>query len=975
MELNDFERYQHLLTHINLPETALAQYPELTTGQIKKVDVFPEEEQWHIYLSFSKPISIYAYDLLLKQLSYTFEPIAHISLMIHTDDLSEHLLYFQDYWKWILHNPKLHSHYLFLKTLSQCPWEIKDQHLIFYVPIPSLVTQSFNHNWSGQLQQLFAQFSFFFSKISFELKEVHEIEYNKPIDEIPLKSKNTNKRSTSPPSPKKNRQQDVIFGKKLSQTEPTVLMSDIQEEERSIAIEGSIFDIEIRPLKSGRKLLLLKITDYTSSFLLKKFLTEQEEPAVLELQKGMWVKARGSIQEDNFLQDLIMNVHDLVKVSRKKRIDDYSDDPYQKRIELHAHTNMSTMDAITPAKELIAQAADWGHRAIAITDHENVQAFPEAYEAAQKHDIHVIYGLEAQVVDDGVPIVYHPTHINLSEATYVVFDVETTGLSAVYHQIIELAAVKMYKGNIIDRFEAFINPGHKLSPETIQLTGITDDMLKDADSEVDVLKRFIEFSTDSILVAHNASFDIGFLNQAYLKHQLPETELPVIDTLELSRFLNPDVKSHRLNTLCKKYHIPLEHHHRAIYDAEATAQLAWILIQEAIQEHEITHHNMFTEHIGLEDTYKRARPFHVTILTKTQAGLKNLFKLVSLSNIDYFYRVPRIPRSILVQYREGLLLGSACQQGELFELMMQKGYEAAKERASFYDFIEIMPPEVYGNLMAKGLIQTPDDLLNILTKLVQMGHELNIPVIATGNVHYLNPEEKIYREILVHSLGEGNPLNRSPLPDVYFRTTQEMLEAFHFLDEKIAKEVVIEAPHQLISSIETIEPIKKDLYTPKIPGAEEQIRTLSYKKAHEYYGDPLPDMVQARLEKELDSIIGNGFSVIYLISQKLVEKSLHDGYLVGSRGSVGSSFVATMTGITEVNPLPPHYRCPKCCYTEFFEDGSYGSGYDLPQKNCPKCDAVLYKDGQDIPFETFLGFHGDKVPDIDLSATRCLLKR
>ncbi|MDN6569044.1 MAG: PolC-type DNA polymerase III, partial [Tetragenococcus halophilus] len=523
-------------------------------------------------------------------------------------------------------------------------------------------------------------------------------------------------------------------------------------------------------------------------------------------------------------------------------------------------------------------------------------------------------------------------------------------------------------GNVEDSFEEFIDPGHSLSSTTVNLTGITDEMVKGSKSEEEVLQAFEQFSEGCVLVAHNASFDMGFLNMSYKRNNIAEAPNPVIDTLELARYLYPEFKRFGLGVLTKKFGVSLEQHHRAVYDAEATGHLAWIFVKEAMEKHEMYLHKDLNRHVGSANSIKAARPFHASILVKNQKGLKNLFKLISMSNVKYFHdKQPRIPRSELVKFREGLMIGTACDKNEVFVAMMQKGYEEAKELAKFYDYIEVMPKAVYAPLIEQELIKNEKDLEDIIGKLVSIGEELDKPVVASGDVHYINDEEAIYRKILINSMGGANPLNRHTLPDVHFRTTDEMLTEFQFLGNEKAKEIVVDNPNQLNDNCEVVIPVKDKLYTPKIPGSEEEITNLSYSQAKKLYGDPLPEIVEKRLEKELESIIGNGFSVIYLISQKLVLKSNKDGYLVGSRGSVGSSLVATMTGITEVNPLSPHYYCPECQYSEFYEDGSYGSGFDMPEKDCPKCGTRLKKDGHDIPFETFLGFNGDKVPDIDLN--------
>lgn len=467
------------------------------------------------------------------------------------------------------------------------------------------------------------------------------------------------------------------------------------------------------------------------------------------------------------------------------------------------------------------------------------------------------------------------------------------------------------------------------------------------------------------MVAHNASFDMGFLYVAYKKYGIDQTHA-TIDTLELARMLHPEMKNHRLNTLAKKFNIELTQHHRAIYDTEATAYLLTHLLKEA-DDKGILYHDQLNDYVGTGDSYKRSRPTHCTLLAKDQEGLKNLFKLVSASHINYFYRVPRIPRSLLQRHRKGLLVGSGCDKGEVFEAVMQKSMEEVERTAQFYDYLEVHPKEVYQPLIDRELIRDEWNLEDIIRKLVKVSRKLDKPLVATGNVHYLDETDAIFRQVLIGSQGGANPLNRSTLPKVHFRTTNEMLDAFDFLGEETARELVVDNSLKIADMIDVVKPIKDELYTPKIEGADEEVRELSYTMARSIYGDDLPEIVEARIEKELKSIIGHGFAVIYLISHKLVKKSLDDGYLVGSRGSVGSSLVATLTEITEVNPLPPHYVCRKCKKSEFFDDGSVGSGFDLKDKECPDCGIPYKKDGQDIPFETFLGFKGDKVPDIDLN--------
>ena len=762
---------------------------------------------------------------------------------------------------------------------------------------------------------------------------------------------------------------------KLDKAEVTPMI-EVNTEENRLVFEGVVFDVEHKVTRTGRVLINFKMTDYTSSFSMQKWIRNEEEAQKFDIiKKNSWLRVRGNVEVNNFTRDLTMNVQDVQEVVHYERKDLMPEG--ERRVEFHAHTNMSTMDALPEVEEIVGTAAKWGHKAVAITDHGNVQSFPHGYKAAKKAGIQLIYGMEANIVEDRVPIVYNEVEMDLSEATYVVFDVETTGLSAIYNDLIQVAASKMYKGNIIAEFDEFINPGHPLSAFTTELTGITDDHVKNAKPLVQVLKEFQEFCKDTVLVAHNASFDVGFMNANYERHSLPKITQPVIDTLEFARNLYPEYKRHGLGPLTKRFGVALEHHHMANYDAEATGRLLFIFIKEVAEKHGVTNLARLNLDLISPDSYKRARVKHATIYVKNQVGLKNIFKLVSLSNTQYFEGVPRIPRTVLDAHREGLILGSACTEGEVFDAVVSQGVDAAVEVAKYYDFIEVMPPAIYAPLIAKEQVKDMEELQTIIKSLIEVGARLGKPVLATGNVHYIEPEDEIYREIIVRSLGQGAMINRTighgeaaqpaPLPKAHFRTTNEMLDEFAFLGEDLARKIVIENTNALAEIFEPVEVVKGDLYTPFIEQAEETVAELTYKKAFEIYGNPLPDIVDLRIEKELTSILGNGFAVIYLASQMLVQRSNERGYLVGSRGSVGSSFVATMIGITEVNPLSPHYVCGQCQYSEFITDGSYGSGFDMLDKDCPNCGHKLSKNGQDIPFETFLGFDGDKVPDIDLN--------
>ena len=973
MSLNKSELFQTLLKQANLPLTEENQ-EWFKQGEVKSVTVYKKEKVWSIVLKFPNILPFSLFNHLKNSIEQAFHTICTVDLTIQTTDpvVTEEKV--KQYFQYACKESGVDSP-ICNKAFEEGYPVLQGNQYVFVID-QELAKEKYENEFLPMISESYKKAGFperFLIKPLVDTKASEEKliefqqqkeeddqimaeEYTKLFESVEKKREEAGYKKTNGP---------IKLGRAIPANEDVSQMIDINEEERRVTLEGYIFDAEIRELRSGRKLLIFKITDYSSSFTCKRFSNNEQDEAIFDLLKpGLWVKVRGSIQEDTFMRDLVMNAQDITQTFHESRKDTYPED--EKRVEFHAHTNMSQMDAIPSASSLVELAAKWGHKAIAITDHAVGQSFPEAHSAGKKNGIKVNYGLEINLVDDGVPIAYNEADINLSDATYVVFDVETTGLSAIYDSIIELAGVKMHKGNVIEEFQEFIDPGHPLSDTTVQLTGITDEMVRGSKTEKEVLMAFQAFTEDTILVAHNASFDMGFLNTAYKKHDLKESVLPVIDTLEFSRFINPTFKSHRLNTLAKRFGVNLEQHHRAIYDAQTTGHLLWIFVKKAIEDHNIENHKELNLFMDRGDAYKRSRPSHATVWAKSQEGLKNLFKLISGSLVDYFYRVPRIPRSFLEKHREGLIVGSGCANGEVFEAMMQKGYEEAKEKASYYDYIEVMPKEVYQDLIERELVRNADDLEDIIKNIIKLGDELSKKVIATGNVHYLHPEDSIYRDILLETQKSFKKTDKNP--EVHFRTTDEMMKSFAFLGKEKAKEIVIDNTQLLNDEIdEDISPVKQELYTPKLEGAEEDIRNMSYDKARSLYGDPLPEIVEARIEKELDSIIGNGFAVIYLISQKLVHKSVEDGYLVGSRGSVGSSFVATMTGITEVNPMPPHYRCDDCQYSEFFTEGEIGSGFDLPEKACPDCSANLSRDGQDIPFETFLGFKGDKVPDIDLN--------
>lgn len=736
-------------------------------------------------------------------------------------------------------------------------------------------------------------------------------------------------------------------------------ISSIDETSEIVSVTGDVFKVEMIETKTGKKILIFNITDYTSSITVKFFLNPKNGEKIMEdAVEGEYLKVVGEVIYDPFIKELIIKGKDLQKLSKSFKMDNAS----QKRVELHLHTQMSAMDGITPAGELVKRAAKWGHKAIAITDHGVVQAYPEAMEVGKKNNIKILYGIEAYYVDDGVPIVSNSKKISLDD-TYIAFDLETTGLSSSNDSIIEIGAVKIKNGYETEYFSSFVNPGIKIPYRIVELTGINDEMVKDADDIGVVLRKFKEFVGDAVLAAHNANFDISFVKSSAEKIGI-EFNNPVLDTIPLCKYMYPELKRYKLNIVCKHLNISLENHHRAVDDAGAAAKIMLKCFEELKDKGIFDTLALNCDYLGSVDI-KKLPSYHIIILVKNMIGLKNLYKLVSKSNLDYFYKKPRMPKSVIEQYREGLILGSACEAGELYKAILEgKTDFELKKIIKFYDYLEIQPLGNNQFLINNGKVKGIEELQNINKSICTLGDEMGIPVAATCDVHFMDPKDEVFRKILMYGQKFSDAENQPPL---YFRTTEEMLEEFSYLGDKLAHKVVIDNTIKIADMIENVKPIPDETFPPKIEGAEEDIKTITMSRAHELYGEILPEIVEVRLQKELNSIINNGYAVLYLIAQKLVAKSISDGYLVGSRGSVGSSFVATMSGITEVNGLPPHYLCPNCKHSEFIEDGSVASGVDLDDKICPICGVSMNKEGFDIPFETFLGFEGDKEPDIDLN--------
>lgn len=763
----------------------------------------------------------------------------------------------------------------------------------------------------------------------------------------------------------------IIMGRDPIKDEP-IKIKNTRTEGEKVVIQGEIFNIEEREIKGDRYIVSFDITDGSDSTTVKFFTDKSAydcDGGIKSALKGAYVKVKGEVQYDKYAKEIVIMSRNIVKADRPPARMDTSE---EKRVELHLHTTMSTMDAVTGMKEYVKRAAKWGHKAIAVTDHGVVQAYPEAMDAAEANNIKVIYGVEAYLIDDLGEVVTNPKGQSFDDE-YVVFDIETTGLNKEKCKIIEIGAVKIRNREIVDRYSTFIDPGEKLSDEIVDLTNITDDMLEGQRPIETVLPEFLDFVGDDVLVAHNASFDTGFVRIKAEELGIEYRKNTILDTLELSRTLLKELKKHKLDVVAKHLGVSLEGHHRAVNDAEATAEI-FLKLVDMLEENGVKNVDDINIYSSRTVNYSKLKSYHTIILVKNLKGLRNLYELISMSHLEFYHKQPRIPKTRLMQHRDGLIVGSACEAGELYRALLDmKPKEQIENIVGFYDYLEIQP--VGNNMFMIDSDRVPavnsvDDIKNFNRKIVQLGEEYNKPVVATCDCHFIDPEDSVYRKILMYAKGFEDAENQPPL---YFRTTEEMLREFYYLGEEKAREIVITNTNLIADEIENIKPVPDGTFPPKIEGAEEQIQQIAMDKAHSIYGDPLPPIVEQRLDKELKSIIKNGFSVMYIIAQKLVWKSNDDGYLVGSRGSVGSSFVANMTGITEVNALPPHYVCPNCKYSDFESEEVHkvfmqgGSGVDMPDKACPKCGTMMKKDGHDIPFETFLGFDGDKEPDIDLN--------
>jgi len=767
---------------------------------------------------------------------------------------------------------------------------------------------------------------------------------------------------------KKKEEDKLILGKEIKGD--AIPIKEISEDMGAVIVCGEAFDIDSRELPSGKILYTFNIADTSSAYAVKLFADKKQLPALKDgIRKNAFLKIRGRVRYDTFAKEEVLMASDIEKAVPVVR----SDDAEEKRIELHLHTKMSTMDGVSSAQDLVSTAIRWGHKAIAITDHGNIQAFPDAMNTAVKfgkdgsveeHKIKVIYGVEAYIVNDSVPITFGDTDMSY-DGDFVVFDIETTGLRPQNDGITEIGGVKVSAGKVTEVFNTFVNPGKPIPENIVHLTGITDAMVADAPAEDKAVADFLNFAKGCVLVAHNAGFDTSFIKAVARKNNL-KFDNAYIDTLELARTLVKDVKNHKLNTLTKHFDIKLENHHRACDDAAATAEV-FLKLVELLKEKGIETVSRTNSALAGETDLKSKKSYHATLLVRDYTGLKNLYHLISKSSMEYFYKRPIMPKSLIEQYREGILVGSACEAGELYRAVLESGAddrEKIDEIVKFYDYLEIQPLGNNKFMIANGTVSSEEDLKYLNKQIIDLAKRSGKIIVAAGDVHFLNPEDEVYRRILMAGKGFSDADDQAPL---YLRTTDEMLAEFDYLGDELARELVIENPEKIADMVDYIIPIPTETAPPIIDGSDEELREMTYNTAKSIYGDPLPDIVRERIDVELSSIIDNGYSVMYIIAQKLVKKSNSDGYLVGSRGSVGSSLVAFFSGITEVNSLPPHHVCPKCKHSEFIQDGSVGSGFDLPEKKCPVCGEMMKNDGHDIPFETFLGFGGGKEPDIDLN--------
>ena len=1043
-------------------------YQYFYDAKITKIKVNPKTNTWNIFIEKDKLLPIEIYEELENKKMNLDSNAENIEIIYKLKEIDNNL--YLDYYNFFL--PFLEQE-LKVIELYKDSLKIENDNLILIATtnieknrlnkaLPKLEKLLSKVGYDKEINVELRKEENILEEIQKELEpvELKETKKNEKVEE--LKEKKTYRRSPKDPN--------AIIGNGIK--EEPLKIKTLLGEDNNVVIECQVFGVDIRDTKSDYKIITLKVTDFSDSIYTKLFIRDEEvfKTITKEIKEGNWYKIRGYTKNDQFSHELVLNARDIVKIDKKE--DAIKDLAEEKRVELHTHTKMSQMDGLCDEEEVVKQAMSWGHKAIAITDHNGVQAFPHVFNLVTSHNknlkegqepFKVIYGTELLMIDDRVDIVTRPNDKVLLEQEYVVFDFETTGFNAGgADSIIEIGAVKIKDGHIIERYDELINPGKELPKKIVELTNITDEMLKDKDNEENAIKRFIKWFGDLPMVAHNAKFDVSFLEMAYKKYDLGTFNNTVIDTLELSRTMDSNYARHSLSALVKRYEVPWDEdaHHRGDYDAEGTALVFWKMIKK-LDNLNIEKMNEMDKLVSKDNIHKFGRGYHINILCKNKQGLKNLFKMVSLANTTYLYKTPRILRSVVEELREGLLIGSGCYESEIFIEARSKSDDELSNLIRFYDYVEVQPLECYNHLIQSGDFTNNEELKQNIEKIIRVTEEAGKLMVATGDVHHIKREDKIYREIIVNQKVPGggrHPLARGgikEIPSNHFRTTNEMLEDFNFLDQETAYRIVIENPNKVADLCDIVEVIIDTggiPFSPRVKSDDGKeyldcptvVTDLVYTKAEEWYGNPLPYAIEERIStelygdvafkaieerhkddnkrtkeyketihkelhdelikgkdnvvklveeyikstteeelskeeldkkvnKSLGGVIGGGFDPIYLIAQRLVKHSNDDGYLVGSRGSVGSSFVATMMGITEVNPLSAHYRCDKCKMSIFEDEegnsfgATYSSGYDLPDKECPNCHIPMIKDGQDMPFATFLGFNADKVPDIDLN--------
>ena len=1026
------DKLQLLLNQIKIDDSKRNSFKN---GKLNKIVCNKAKDKYVFCLSLNTPLPLNLYEEFNQKLKQRFN-VKSIKSQISTISFDIDLL--TDYYIHFLENYSKEAP--LLKTFVNIPLKLDDDNLLI-----ELTNKAEEMKFNSIKKPLEKDLN----NAGFKIKVITKIDEEKAQE---LREEIEKEKTKIIPKITEKKESPFIMGKEI--TDETTPINLITFEMDNVTVDAKVFGIDIfESSKSNFKIITLKLTDGTDSMYCKIFCREDDEFNKYKkaLKEGKYYIIRGYTKNDKYSGEIVLNARDINVSMKEDKV--RKDETERKRVELHAHTKMSQMDGVADEVKLVQTAMNWGHKAIAITDHNGCQAFPHVFNLVTKYNkgkeekdkFKALYGTELTLIDDTVDIVLRPTEKKLLETPYVVFDLETTGFNAGgADSIIEIGAVKIDNGEITDRFDELINPGRKLPAKITELTNITDEMLEGKDNEETAVKRFKEWVGDLPMVAHNAKFDVSFIVMAHSKYNLGEFTNTVIDTLELSRALDTGYARHSLSALVKRYDVPWDEsaHHRGDYDAEGTALVFHKMLKKLVSRNFETIKDL-DKLVSKDEIHKYGTSYHVNILAKNKTGLKNLFKIISLANTKYLYKTPRILRSEIEKHREGLLIGSGCYESEIFRLARSKNDEELSNLINFYDYVEVQPPAVYDHLLQMGDFANKAELLEHIKKIIRVTKESGKLIVATGDVHQIEPEDTIYREIIVNQKVPGggrHPLAKKDIkqiPSQHLRTTEEMLEDFSFLPKELAEEIVIDNPNKISDMIEIIEVIIDTggiPFAPKIPNCTETTTDMVYDKAESIYGKPLPYNIEERLASELygdepfntikkltpkdnlseeeyqvkihkrlnevmrsykegvinlfkeenpnitdeevkqkmTGVIGANFDVIYLIAQKLVKKSNDDGYLVGSRGSVGSSLVATMMGITEVNALPPHYVCPNCKHSIFELDGKplgedYGSGYDLPDMNCPKCGTKLNKEGQDMPFATFLGFHADKVPDIDLN--------